>query len=344
MKSFQLDRFGIDHLRAIETSPQALQPGDVRLRIDAVALNYRDLEIIEGRYAMPVTLPLIPVSDAVGTVVDVGTGVSEWQPGDRVNPIFFPDWQDGPFREAYFATQRGAGTPGFLQEHAVLPASSLVRAPRHIGPAAATLPIAALTAWRALIDTDVRAGETVLVQGLGGVSLFVLQFARMRGALPVVVTSTTERAALAADLGAAATVVRTEGSEWGAQVRDRLGGAGVDVAVEVGGTGGFDQTQEALAVNARVAIVGYLGGAQLALNAKSLFIARRAVLMGQTVGSRRDFANRNRAIEANGLQPVVDSRFGIGEVTQAFERLASGRAVGKILIELNPPADMQRSS
>lgn len=334
MRAIQLQAFGQNGLAFADLPVPTPGPGEVLVRVDAAALNHRDLEIVEGRYAMPVTLPLVPVSDAVGEVVECGPGVTQWHAGDRVNPVFFPDWQDGPFHADHFLRQRGAGIDGMLREYTVHAEDELVRAPHHLGLEAATLPIAALTAWRALRDAGLRPGQRVLVIGLGGVSLFALQLAKVFGAAAWVVTRGEDKVQRARSLGADLVIDRGEHPQWGQRVHEQSGGLGADLVIEVGGAATMAQSTLALAVGGTMAIVGYLGGADVSVNLKQLFIAKRARLQGHTVGSRRDFTEMNEALTLHGIRPVIDSCHDLDHVSAAFSRLASGRAVGKVLIRL----------
>lgn len=334
MKVIELHSFTKQGLRETERPRPVPGPRQLLVRIDAVSLNPRDLEIIEGRYGMPVELPIVPVSDAVGQVVEIGREVRAFAVGDRVNPLFFPDWQDGQFHAEYFATQLGAGREGLLQEFVALDESAAVKAPAHLGDEAATLPIAALTAWRALHDAHVGAGQTVLLLGLGGVSMFALQFATMFGARAIVVAADERRADSALSHGALHAIDRQREPSWSDRVLELTDGRGADIVVEVVGASTFLQSAAALATGGRIAVVGYLSGSSLQIDIKSLFIAKRAQLLGQTVGSRRDFDAMNRALELHGLVPVVDSRHAFGDLRAALARVASGEALGKVIVHI----------
>ncbi len=334
MKVVELTRFGLQGLHVADRADPAPARGEVLLRLEAASLNHRDLEIMEGRYAMPVSLPIVPLSDAVGRIVAVGEEVEGLRAGDRVCPTFFPDWVDGPFRERYFSRQVGANVDGMLREMIALPASAVVRAPAHLGPQAATLPLAALTAWSVLTDAAIAPGQRVLAIGTGGVSLFVLQLAPLFGAEVMVVSSDEAALSQATRLGAAAIVNRNEHADWGARVRELSGGDGVDLVVDVAGAASFAQLPAALRIGGMVAMVGYASGATLQFDMRSLFIARRARLHGHTVGSRRQLEDMFRAIEQHRMIPVVDSSFDIDGVPAAYERLASRRAFGKVLVTL----------
>jgi NADPH:quinone reductase-like Zn-dependent oxidoreductase len=284
---------------------------------------------------MPVSLPIVPLSDAVGEVVELGPGASRFAVGECVNPVFFPDWIDGPFRAEYFQRQRGSSAGGVLQEAIVIPETQLVRAPRHLGPEAAALPIAALTAWNALRASELLPGQTVLILGTGGVSLFALQFARMFGVQAIVVSTNESKLRRAQELGAAAVIDSTALPTWGEHVLQLTDGRGADLIVEVGGSNTLPQSSLALSMGGHIAMVGYLSGSQITLDVRSLFIGKRARLQGHTVGSRASFEEMNRAIEIHRLTPVIDCTFAWEDgIASAYQRLRSREVFGKILLTL----------
>jgi NADPH:quinone reductase-like Zn-dependent oxidoreductase len=334
MRAIELTRFGQQGLQATEHPDPTPAPGEVLLRVRAASLNHRDLEIVEGRYAMPVPLPIVPLSDAVAEVVALGLGVHDLQVGDRVCPTFFPDWLDGPFQERFFSRQLGGNVDGVLREFIALPGNAVVKVPAHLGDTAATLPIAGLTAWSVLTDAALQPGQRVLVIGTGGVSLFCLQLARLFGAEVLLVSADEERLVRAQALGAAAVVNRNEYPDWGARVRELTAGDGVDLVVDVAGAATLPHLANALRTGGMVAMVGYAAGAELRFDLRPLFIGRRARLHGHTVGSRRQFEALCRALEQHRLVPVVDSRFTMEDVAGAYERLGSGRAFGKVMVTL----------
>lgn len=334
MKAIELQRFGRDGLSLVERPAPIPRPGEVRVRVLAASLNYRDIEILEGRYGMPVTLPIVPLSDAVAEVVDVGAGVTHWAVGDRVNPIFFPNWLDGEFQAEYFQDQLGSSVRGVLQELLTIPQSALVRAPSHLSVEAAALPIAALTAWNVFRDAGVMPGQTVLVLGSGGVSLFALQFARLFGARAIAVSSSSSKLDRLTELGASAVIDSSANPNWGEQVLRLTENRGADLIVEVGGRQTLAQSSVALKMGGHIAIVGYLSGAEVALNLKSLFIARRARVHGHTVGSRASFEAMNRALEVHRLRPVIDSTFPLEQAAAACDRARCRDVFGKVLITM----------
>lgn len=332
MRTIELQEFGNRGLRLVERPVPTVRPGEALIRVRAAALNYRDLEIAAGRYGMPVSLPRIPLSDAVGEVVDIRPETSTFAPGDSVNLTFFPDWIDGHFRSEYFARQRGSSVDGVLSEYVVVHENELVRAPANLNDESAGLPIAGLTAWAALTEATLQPGQTVLVIGTGGVSLFALQLTKLFGGQAIVVSSSDQRLERAIGFGASAGVNYRRTPDWGREVRELTGGRGVDVVIETGGAATLAQSTVALRTGGHIAVVGYLSGAHLQLDLRELFIGKRARVHGHTVGSRTQLETLTRALELNQLVPIVDSRFPLEDVESAYDRLRSGEAFGKVLI------------
>jgi NADPH:quinone reductase-like Zn-dependent oxidoreductase len=334
MKAIELRAFGVANLRVVSRPDPTPGTEDLLLRISAASLNYRDVEILEGRYAMPVPLPVIPLSDAVGEVVAVGENVRDFVVGDRVCPTFFPDWVDGPFDDRFFARQLGSSVDGALRELMVVPSSAVVRAPSHLGHEAATLAIAGVTAWSALSDARIGPGQRVLIMGTGGVSLFALQLARVFGAEVGIIANGESAAERAKKLGADWAIDRSCYPDWGVRVREMSAGFGVDLIVDVAGATTAAQLPAALRTGGTVAIVGYASGAQLNFDLRPVFIGRRARLHGHTVGSRREFDLMSRTLEQHRIIPAVDSRYDFEDVEAAYARLKSGKAFGKVLVTL----------
>lgn len=308
-------------------------PGEVRVAIRAASLNYRDLLVVTGVF--PVADGLVPLSDAAGEVVEVGHGVTEFVPGDRVISLFHPNWRDGHMERAELDRMPGAPQPGFACTHATRPASHFTRAPAGLDWAeAATLPCAAVTAWRALFtDGGLKAGQTVLVLGSGGVSLFALQLAKAAGARVVATSSSPEKCERLRAMGADHAIDYRANPEWGQEVLAATGGHGADIVVEVGGPATFAQSLAAARTGAHIAIIGATGG----FDGGIPFIpvqSKRLRLQGVTVGSRRDQLDLVAAIEANGLRPLVDRRFPLERLADAFRCLQSGDFVGKICVEM----------
>ena len=302
------------------------------MRYRANSLNYRDLVIVNGEYGLAKAPERIPVSDGAGEVIAVGEGVTEIASGDRVMVSFFTGWLDGEFRRHYFGTDLGGGCDGTLTELGVVPASSLVVLPDELSYAqAACLPCAALTALVLMVEFGrMKAGDTVLVLGTRGVSIFGLQFAVMMGARAVITSSSDEKIARAKDLGAEIGVNYANDPAWGESVRALTGGA--DIVVETGGAATLEQSCAAAAYNARIGLIGVLGGVGQKIDPLML-LWKSIHLKGVEVGSRRSLMDMTKAIALNGLEPVIDRSFAFAEAPDAYRYLASGAHFGKIVIE-----------
>lgn len=325
---------GVDGLAVDELPSPEPGPGEVLIRVRAVSLNYRDLMILKGQYARAssLPLPLVPCSDGAGEVVGVGPGVARFQPGDRVAGCFFSAWNDGPPTEAAGKSALGGAVDGMLVEEKVLPAEGVVAIPPHLSfEEAATLPCAALTAWHALIPSGgLGPGETVLIQGTGGVSLFALQIARMAGARVIATSSRDEKLERVKGLGASDGINYKTTPEWGAEARKVAGGAGVDHVVEVGGAGTLGQTLKAVKVGGHVALIGVLSGGG-EVDPRPILM-KNVRVQGIYVGSRAMFEAMNRAFALHGIRPVVDRVFPFDRARDAYAHLESGEHFGKVVI------------
>lgn len=326
--------FGIEALSLATRPVPRPGPTEVLVRMRAVSLNYRDLLVVRGAWRP--TSPRVPASDGVGEVVEVGEGVTRFRSGDRVAGIFLPGWIDGELEPAKLEKPSlgGTGADGTLAEYVAFEEAAAVPVPEHLSDEeAATLPLAAVTAWHAVTRSGVARGDTVLVQGTGGVSLFALQFARMRGAEVIVTSSSTEKLVRARDLGAAGGVNYRQSPEWGAQVRSLTGGRGVDHVVEVIGGENLDQSLAALRLGGSIAMVGQLGGTTARVHTFG-FVEKGVRLFGVLVGSRAMFEEMNAALLAHRLRPVVDTVFDFEAVPEALRYLETGAQFGKICIRL----------
>ncbi|MFC0005011.1 zinc-dependent alcohol dehydrogenase family protein [Micromonospora siamensis] len=330
MRSFHVDSgAGIAGLAVREHDRPIPGPGEALVAVRAVSLSFRELMILRGNYVLPVKPDVVPVSDGAGQVVAVGPGVRGVAVGDRVTAAVFPYWRDGRL-DPELLPQLGGSLDGMLTEYALLPADALVPIPAHLSYAeGATLPCAAVTAWNAL--TGVRAGDTVLTLGSGGVSLFALQLARLRGARVIATTGRADRAERLRALGAEQVVDRAAHPDWPARVRELTGGRGVDRVVDV--VGDVAAALRCVAYQGEVACVGFLAGVRPKLDTGSLFAAGAAV-RPVAVGSRSQFVAMNRAIEANGLRPVVDRVFSFDEAVAAFRYYESGAPFGKVVVTI----------
>ncbi len=330
------DGFGLDHLALVERPDP--QPGhrQALVRVRATSLNYRDLLMATGRYNPKQKLPLIPCSDGAGEVVAVGEGVSRVRPGDRVCAIFAQGWIAGEPARDMVRTTLGGPLDGMLAELVVLGEEGLVKTPAHLTDAqAATLPCAAVTAWTSLIEggQGLKAGETVLLLGTGGVSIVALQLAVLAGARVIITSSSDEKLERAKQLGAAAGINYREVPEWGARVRELTGGEGADHVLETGGATTLPQSLQAVRVGGRIALIGVLSGNAAEISIPAIQM-RRVRVEGVLVGSRASFEAMNRAVALHRVQPVIDRTFPLAEAQAAFEHMAAGRHFGKICIDV----------
>ncbi|NGY04316.1 zinc-dependent alcohol dehydrogenase family protein [Solimonas terrae] len=323
----------LDTLKIVQRDEPDVRPGLVKVRWRASTLNFHDYAVVTGR--LPSADGRIPLSDGAGEVVAVGDGVTQWQVGDRVISVFFPNWHEGNPTIARTLTMTGDSTDGCATQYSLVPPSALTAMPPHLGFAeAAALPCAALTAWRALVvECAIKPGDRVLVQGSGGMSLFALQFAAIAGAEIFATSSSPEKLERMRALGAHHLVDYRRDSRWGDTVR-RLAGEGVDHVVDVGGASTLAQSLKATRVGANIVMVGVLGGLEAPLQIGRL-IARQPRLLPIAVGSREMQLQMCRSIALDGLRPVLDRSFALSELAEAFRYQESGRHFGKIVIDLD---------
>lgn len=322
---------GFDRVSVGAREAAAPGRGEITVRLHANALNYHDYAVVSGMWG-PVE-PRIPMADGAGEVVAIGDEVEGFRVGDRVVSVFFPGWEDGAPEVEGFATVPGDGVDGFARELVTAPARGFTLAPKNYSHAeAATLTTAGLTAWRALFDDGgLKAGETVLVQGSGGVSVFALQFAKMAGATVIATSSSDEKLERLRALGADHLINYRATPEWGAVAREMAGG-GVDHVVEIGGPGTLAQSLAAARVGGHVALIGILTGLSGELPVVTALI-KQIALKAVLVGSRRQQRDMIRAIDANGLKPVIDSCFALEQIVEAFRHQESNRHFGKICLD-----------
>ncbi|WP_447926615.1 zinc-dependent alcohol dehydrogenase family protein [Vreelandella sp. EE27] len=323
---------GLDKLTAVDGAPaKAPQAGEIKVRLHASSLNFHDYAVAAGM--IPTDDGRIPMSDGAGVVEAVGEGVEEFAVGDRVVSTFFPTWLEGPARVDNFATTPGDGVDGYAREEVTGPASGFTHQPEGYSHAeAATLTTAGLTAWRALVvDGNIKAGDTVLVLGTGGVSIFALQFAKMMGARVIATSSSNEKLERLREMGAEHTINYKETPEWGKEVQALTNGEGVDHIVEVGGPATLPQSIEAIKIGGHMALIGILTGREGDIPTAKL-MAKQATLKGLIVGSRRDQIEMIRAIDTAGMRPVIDREFGLEEIAEAFRHQESGKHFGKICL------------
>lgn len=333
MKQWQIPAFGIDSLELIEKQSSAPGPGQVVVQVKAISLNYRDLMVVLGRYNPRLALPRVPCSDGAGEVIAVGQGVTEWKPGDRVCGIFMQNWLDGTPTAAKSKGALGGDIDGMLATEVVLAEQGLVRIPEHLSyEEASTLPCAALTAWNALFTSaDTQPGDTVLIEGTGGVSIFALQFAKLAGARVLGISSSAEKLVRAKQLGLDAGLNYRDNPDWEKWVYDQTAGEGADLVIEVGGAGTMARAIRATRVGGTVAQIGVLSGANEGVDIRPV-LSKQIKVHGVYVGSRTQFAAMNRAISTAGLKPVVDRVFPFAEAPAALRHMESASHFGKIVI------------
>lgn len=320
----------LDTIRIVERDTPRPGPGQVLMRVRASSLNFHDYLVATN--IMPAPGGRIPLSDGAGEVVELGEGVTRFAVGDRVVGTYFPRWIDGPPTPDKVSVMRGEHCDGFAAEYVAVSAEELTLSPAGLSDVeVATLPCAGLTAWRGLfVDAGLKPGDTVLVEGSGGVSLFALQFARMAGAEVIAVTSTPEKAAKLTALGAAHVINYRETPEWGKQVVGLTGGRGVDYVVEVVG-GDLTQSMIAMRLGGRSLLIGALSRQPITYRSL-LAIAGNRGITGLTVASRADQEDMMKAIAINGLNPVIDRTFALEELADAFRHQESGTQFGKIAL------------
>ena len=325
---------GVDALKLNKHKTPIPGPGQVRVRINASSINYRDLITIEGAGARKLPFPTIPNSDGAGVVTAVGEGV-KLQEGDRVTSCFFEDWAAGDITAPVMTSALGGARQGVLAEEVVLPERGVIPTPTGLtDEEAATLPCAALTAWHALtLPRPVKAGETVLLLGTGGVSVFAQQFCSIMGARTIVTSSSDDKLEKMKALGASEIINYQTNPEWDAIVLELTGGSGVDRVVEVGGPGTFDRSVNAVRVGGIIGLIGVLTGVSGTTNPTPI-MAKSVTVKGIYVGSRAMFADMNRAIETHKLKPVIDQIFDFKDARSAYHTMRGAKHFGKLVIKM----------
>lgn len=335
MRAFEIqDEWDIDHLRLVTRAEPRPGPGQVLLRMKAASLNSRDSHVIVRGYgSFTGTLPLVPVSDGVGEVVELGAGVTRVKVGDRVCPIFNQAWIGGEPDLGRLTRTVGGPIDGVMVDTMCLPQEGVCKVPAHLGDEeAAALPCAAVTAWNALVTSGaLKPGDRVLVQGTGGVALFALQFAKLIGAHVTVISSSDTKLARARELGADAGINYATTPEWYKPARDASGGAGFDHIVELGGEKTLPQSLRCIRAGGTISMIGVLSGGALSAPL-GLVVTRHVRLQGITVGSRDMFEAMLRAIGQHQLKPVVDRVFPFEQLKDALAYMKTGRQFGKICI------------
>lgn len=335
MKAWLLRDFGLDHLELGDVPTPQPRAGELLVKVGAVSLNFRDKAIVDGIYEpQRVPKPLIPVSDAAGTVVAVGEGVTRFKVGDRVNSHLYSRWIDGAPGPEENAHCFGSPLPGGLAEYMIIHQESAVRAPANMSDEeASTLPIAALTAWYSLVDFgDIQAGQSVLVQGTGGVSIFAIQMATALGARVIATSSRDENLEAVKQLGVAHGVNYRKTPQWEREVLRLTEDRGVDLLLDMAGGDGINQSVAATKVGGRIAQIGFLAGQTTQLNLMPL-IFRRTTLRGIAVAPRASFDRMNVFLSEHPIRPVIDHVYAFDEAHRAYEHLARG-PFGKVVIKV----------
>ncbi len=335
MKVAEIQSFGIDEVVLADRPEPKPQFGQVVIKVKAASLNYRDLMMVKGVYNPKLRRPLIPLSDGVGEVVEVGTGVTRVTVGDRVAGIFMQKWIDGPIDESKARPALGGDIDGMAAEFVCLDQEGIVHVPDFLtDEEAATLPCAAVTAWDALIDQgQLKAGDSILIQGTGGVSIFALQIARMTGASVIATSSHDEKLERVKSMGASDGINYKTHPDWDSKVLEITNKAGVDHIVEVGGAGTLARSFKAVRKGGHISLIGVLAGATAEVNPMPILMKNIRV-QGIFVGSRKMFEDMNRAIALNNLKPVIDRVFEFKEIKEALKYMESGAHFGKICIRM----------
>jgi NADPH:quinone reductase-like Zn-dependent oxidoreductase len=323
----------IEGLQLVDERSGTPGPQQVRVRTRAAALNFRDLMVLHGRYPVSTKEALVPGSDAAGEVVQIGSGVTRFKVGDRVATSFFPDWVEGRPSPQRLGTALGGGGAGAFAEEVVLHEQAFIKSPAHLDFAqSATLTCAGVTAWNALFVTGkVRPGNTVLLLGTGGVSIWALQLAKAAGARVIITSSSDAKLAKAQALGADAGINYATTPEWGAEARKLTEGLGVDLVLEVGGEKTIAQSLAAVRMQGSIVIIGAVSGAGGAIVPRQL-ISNATRVLGVYVGSRQMHEDLARFIEVAGIKPVVDKVFAYTEAPDAYRYFEAGKHFGKVAL------------
>jgi NADPH:quinone reductase-like Zn-dependent oxidoreductase len=334
MKSFEIQEFGIENLALVERDTPRPGPFEVLVKIRAASLNYRDLMVVKGAYNPKMRRPLVPLSDGVGVVEEVGTGVTRVRKGDRVAAAFMQTWVDGPVTKEKGKSALGGSIDGVLREYTAFHEQGLVHVPENLSDVeASALPCAGVTAWHALFEHSPMApGESVLLQGTGGVSTFALLFARAAGLRTILTSSSDEKIARARELGADETINYKKTPDWEKEARNLTDGEGVDHVIEVGGSDTMTRSLAAVKTSGVVSVIGALSGAQPSVSPVPILMNSIRV-QGIYVGSRLMFERMNRAIRFHNIKPIVDKVFPWTEFKEALRYMEGQSHFGKICLQ-----------
>jgi len=333
VKALELAEFGISNLREVTLPEPLVAAGQVLVRLRAASVNYRDFMIAEGLFAPPEDLPLIPLSDGAGEVVEVGQGVSNLQVGDLVTPLFFPQWLTGDALGDERSVSTGLEAPGCLREFGVFDESAVVKVADHLSAQdAACFPCAGLTAWSALVTTSgISPEDVVLILGTGGVSIFALQFAKAMGASVIVASSSDQKLAHAQELGADHGINYQSIPEWGSAAKELTGGRGVDIVVEVGGTATLQQSFKAIRRGGHIPIIGALSGAHMNIAVYELIMSN-AHLHGIGVGNRESYIDMMRFVGEHRVSPIIHKIYRFDDAAVALQAIDEGEHFGKLVL------------
>lgn len=335
MKALHLSSFGIENLNIQEVEKPQPKANEVLVKFGAFAVNSRDYQIVTGTFAPTQSLPIIPFSDGAGEVVQLGAGATRFRIGDRVAPLFFPDWISGDALGAERDRSSGLEVPGVAREFGAYDENQLAKVAAHLtAEEAACFVCAGLTAWSSLVTfSNIGAGSYVLVQGTGGVAMMALQLARAMDAKVIVTSGSSEKMERAAALGADHLIHIRDTPAWGEAAMEITGGRGVDAVLEVGGTGTLKQSIAAIRRGGHINIIGYLGGIDVGLTVFDL-ISRNANLHGISVGNRQAFEAMMQFVETHRIRPLIGQSYVFEDAVNALTDLAEGRHFGKLTIRI----------
>lgn len=334
MKALQLTGFGLENLQSVTLDQPTPGPGEVLVKMGAASVNPRDYQIITGNFTPNVAFPLTPLSDGAGEVVAVGDGVSRVAVGELVTPLFFPNWVSGEALGDERKQSSGLEVPGTLREYAVYPEQAVSRAATHLSAEeAACYPCAGLTAWTSLVTkSHIGAGDTVLVQGTGGVALMGLQLAKALDAKVIILSSSEERLAKASELGADHCINYQSQPNWG-EMAYEIAGHGVDAVLEIGGSGTLENSLAAIRHGGHINIIGYMAGVEMGITVFPLII-KNANLHGIGAGNREDFEAMMQCVQAHEIRPAIAARYPMLDAARALEDLQQGGHFGKRVINI----------
>ena len=323
---------GLENLKIHDVEPEELEADQIMVRVKASSLNYHDYLVAMGM--IPTDDGRIPMSDGAGEVLEVGSKVQDFQAGDHVVSLFCPNWYKGEPEPFNLSGIPGDNKDGFAAEVVVKPASAFTKIPQGFSfSEAATLPCAALTAWRALMSkARIKPGDWVLTQGTGGVSIFALQFAKAAGARVIATSSSAEKLSKLTELGADYVINYKDEPKWSKKAKEITGGRGVDEVVEIGGAGTFEQSLRACRLGGHISLIGVLAGFSGEVSIAQMF-SQNIAIDGITVGSKQEQEDMIRSIEANQIRPVISDSFALEGIGDAFSHQAAQKHFGKIVLE-----------